>query len=122
MKKFIAGLLAALMLITLLTACGSGPKLSGTYRADGLFTETTYTFSEDGSVTVRLTSGSKVLIEGAKGTYSFNADGSKITLTLPEATKDLGNLSFTIPELSGTFAFSKGEDYIQIGKTQYNKG
>ena len=121
MKKLIASLLALLMLAPLLSACSGSKKLSGTYRSEGLFTETAYTFSEDGSVTVRLTSGSKVLIEGTQGTYSFNANNSKITLTLPESTKELGNLTIPIPELSGTFSFAEGEGYIQIGSTQYKK-
>ena len=121
MKKVISILLAMLMLTTLLTACGSGNKLSGSYRASSIVTETTYTFAKNGSVTVRLTAGSQVLIDNAKGTYTLNEDGTQITLTLPESTKDLGALSFTIPTLSGDFAFSKGDGYIQIGSTQYNK-
>ena len=52
---------------------------------------------------------------------TINEDGTQITLTLPESTKDLGALAVTIPTLSGDFAFSKGDGYIQIGSTQYNK-
>lgn len=121
MKRMISAVLAVLMLTVLLTACSGGNKLSGSYKASGMLTETTYTFAKDGSVTVRFTAANQVIIDNAKGTYSINEDGTQITLTLPESTKDLGALAVTIPTLSGDFAFSKGDGYIQIGSTQYNK-
>ena len=121
MKKLLCVLLAVLMTAGLLSACGSGNTLSGRYRASAMMTETTYTFSKDGSVTVRLTAASQVILDDLKGSYSFNEEGTEITLTLPEDTKTLGALSFTLPTLSGTFPFAKGAGYIQIASTQYNK-
>ena len=47
MKRLISAVLAVLMLTVLLTACGGGNKLSGSYKASGMLTETTYTFAKD---------------------------------------------------------------------------
>lgn len=122
MKKKSMLLSVLLVAVMLLAACGSKtPVLQGRYVASSKILETNYEFSKDGSVTVKLITGGYVAIEET-GTYAINEEGTEITMDFPDdATADLGILSFSVPDLDGTFTFSEGEGYIKIGSMQYEK-
>lgn len=121
MKKKSMLLSILLVAIMLLAACGSKtPVLQGRYVAESKIMETNYEFSKDGSVTVKLITGGYVAVEET-GTYSINEEETEITMDFPEIKADLGILSFTMPDLDGTFEFSQGEGYIKIGSMQYEK-
>lgn len=114
--------LAALILVAalILSACGSkAPSLSGRYSASGFLSDTVYEFSKEGTVTFKVIAAGYVAVT-LDGTYSLNESGSEITLTFDEANTDFGSLLDSSNAISGTFTFSKGENYIQIGNTQYS--
>ena len=121
MKKVISVLLVCVLLIgtvCALASCG-GKTLSGTYKRDGLFVDTTYTFTKN-EVTIKNSVGGAVSFE-SKATYVIEEkeDGSfTITFTYAEGeTPD--------DDLKGTQSFTEGKEgdvqYIKIGGVQYNK-
>ena len=117
MKKK-AGLLALLFAVILLaTACGA-KTLSGRYSSSSFIAETVYDFEKEGKVTFKLVTGGYVAVT-LEGTYALNESGTEITLTFNEASTDFGSLLDSSAALSGTFTFSQGDRYIQIGETQY---
>lgn len=120
MKKKLVVLGMVLLLTLALAACGKAPSLSGRYVSSAVLVETNLEFAEDGSVTLKyVTAGYVALTE--TGTYSINEETSEITLSFPGLTESIGNLTFTIGDVNGTYAFTEGEGYIQIGSVQYEK-
>ena len=117
LKKIFAAVTAAALALTL-ASCG-GKTLSGTYKRDGLFVDTTYTFTKN-EVTIKNSVGGAVSFE-SKATYVIEEkeDGSfTITFTYAEGeTPD--------DDLKGTQSFTEGKEgdvqYIKIGGVQYNK-
>lgn len=118
MKKTLSLILAIVLVVgVLFTLASCGNTLSGTYKAEGLISTTTYEFS-----------GSKVTVKGElfgatisiDGTYKIeeNEDG-KLEITL-----DFGDEE-NAGEFAGTFSFSKGEEngskYIKIAGKKYVK-
>ncbi len=108
MKRFLALILTATMLILVLASCGA--KLSGTYEADVFGTGTKYTFNGD-KVKMTVTVVGMVAAE-LEGTYEFG-DGT-ITLTFGGENAE---------QYSGTFEFSMDEEgeSITIGLVEYKK-
>ena len=117
-KKIMTVTLAMIMLVCSMTACGK--SLSGSYESEleilGQSWNVTYTFKGKNVEAV-----SKVTILGnvqnttSTGTYELveNADGTmEITIDF-ETESDLFK--------DGTFTFEETEEYIKIGKNQYNK-
>ena len=99
--KILAMVMAAAILCCVLVSCGN--TLKGSYKSEGLVTETTYTFDGD---SVKFVKGVGALAVTLEGTYEIKDD--KITLTFTEGA-----------DYSGEFDFEKGNDYIKIGKTTY---
>lgn len=99
------------VLVVMAVLAGCAKTLSGTYKAETLGTGASYTF--DGkNVTV------DVLVLGTvattlKGTYSI--EEGKITLTFGDTDSEEAKT------YGGTYSFTEGEDYIQIGMIQYNR-
>lgn len=109
MKRWIAIFLVVLMLLPVLTACGS--ILNGTYEAEAFGTTTAYTF-KGSKVTIDITFLGAV-VASFEGTYEI--DGSKITFTFGDDEE--------AKQYSGTFAFEKNDenDTVKIGIAEYKK-
>ena len=117
-KKFVTTALVMVMLVCSMAACGK--SLSGSYESEvellGQSWNVTYTFKGKNVEAV-----SKVTILGnvqnttSTGTYELveNADGTM------EITIDFENETDLFKD--GTFTFEEAEEYIKIGKSQYNK-
>ena len=117
-KKFMTTALVMVMLVCSMAACGK--SLSGSYESEvellGQSWNVTYTFKGKNVEAV-----SKVTILGnvqnttSTGTYELveNADGTM------EITIDFENETDLFKD--GTFTFEEAEEYIKIGKSQYNK-
>lgn len=117
MKKTLSLILAIVLAVgVLFTLASCGNTLSGTYKADGFISTTTYEFSGN-KVTVKFELGATVSVDG---TYKIeeNEDG-KLEITL-----DFGDEE-NAGEYAGTFSFSKGEEngeeYIKIGGRKFVK-
>ena len=109
MKKFakiMALALVAIMLCTALVSCGK--KLSGEYEATFLGSGIVLEFKGNKVTYTAKAAGAEVA--SVEGTYKIEDD--KITLTF-EAEKDSEEKA--AEEMSGTFDFEEGEDYIKIG-------
>ncbi len=120
MKKRMLSVLLLLALM-LITACGpKAPVLEGRYVSSTRVAETNYEFKKDGSVTVKIVTGGKVVMEEA-GTYAINEEGTEITFTFPDTQVDLGIFSIDMPNPSGTYTYTEGDGYIQVGSTMYEK-
>jgi len=117
-KKIMTVTLVMIMLVCSMAACGK--SLSGSYESEieifGQSWNVTYTFKGKNVEAV-----SKVTILGnvqnteSTGTYELteNADGTvEISIDF-ETETDLFK--------DGTFTFEEAEEYIKIGKSQYNK-
>ncbi len=109
MKKLIALALVVLMLLPVLTACGS--TLSGTYTAESFGTGTTYTFKGN-KVTLDV-SFLGTVVASFEGTYKI--EDAKITFTFGEGEE--------ADEYNGTYTFEKDDDgdTIKIGVAEYQK-
>ncbi len=118
MKKTLSLILALVLAVgVLFTLVSCGNTLSGTYKAEGFITTTTYEFSGN-KVTVKGEAfGAAITIDG---TYKIeeNEDG-KLEITLDFSDEDNAG------EYAGTFSFSKGEEngtkYIKIAGKKYVK-
>jgi len=118
LKKIVTTALVMVMLVCSMAACGK--SLSGSYESEielfGQSWNVTYTFKGKNVEAV-----SKVTILGnvqnttSTGTYELveNADGTM------EITIDFENETDLFKD--GTFTFEEAEEYIKIGKSQYNK-
>ena len=118
LKKIVTTALVMVMLVCSMAACGK--SLSGSYGSEielfGQSWNVTYTFKGKNVEAV-----SKVTILGnvqnttSNGTYELveNADGTM------EITIDFENETDLFKD--GTFTFEEAEEYIKIGKSQYNK-
>lgn len=124
MKRIQSGvcLILTLALFSMLTACGNKqpqlPQLSGSYSAEGLESTLIYTF-EEGNVTAQFFVAD-YLTATYEGTYSFEGDGTLITLTFDST--QLGNFSLPagVAAPGGVFSFEQGDGYIKIGSVQYD--
>lgn len=117
-KKIMTVAIAMMMVVCSMAACGK--SLSGSYESEvevlGQSWNVTYTFKGKNVEAV-----SKVTILGnvqnttSTGTYELveNADGTM------EITMDFENETDLFKD--GTFTFEEAEEYIKIGKSQYNK-
>lgn len=118
LKKIVTTAFVMVMLVCSMAACGK--SLSGSYESEvellGQSWNVTYTFKGKNVEAV-----SKVTILGnvqnttSTGTYELveNADGTM------EITIDFENETDLFKD--GTFTFEEAEEYIKIGKSQYNK-
>ena len=116
--KVIVVVLVMVFLLCSMSACGK--SLSGSYESEiellGQSWNVTYTFKGK-----NVTAVSKVTILGTvknttcTGTYELaeNSDGTM------EISIDFENETDLFKD--GTFTFEETEDYIRIGKSQYNK-
>lgn len=119
-KIFIWSIIMCVCLV-LLTGCGKKENiLTGRYTINNLLYEISYEFDENKNVNAKLVTGGYVALNET-GTYQINEDGTMITLTFPDNVQNIGNMSFTLPNISGDYPLIKGEGYIQIGDMQYNK-
>lgn len=111
MKKTVSAILVCVLLAcSLLTLASCGKSLSGSYKYEGVATNTTYEFSVGGKVTrtVDPILGNNVVDEGE---YEINKEATEIT--------------FTFGEESSTHSFAEGEEgdvkYIKIDGFKYEK-
>lgn len=119
-KLFIWSIIMCVCLV-LLTGCGKKENiLTGRYTINNLLYEISYEFDENKNVNAKLVTGGYVALNET-GIYQINEDGTMITLTFPDNVQNIGNMSFTLPNISGDYPLIKGEGYIQIGDMQYNK-
>ena len=110
LTKVLALAMVLAMTCLLLASCG----ISGTYKNNGLFglgaTELTF-------------KGSKITVEmggvEAEGTYKIKGD--KITIEFADENEDEATFADLFRLLNGEHDFEKGDDYIKIGGTKYNK-
>lgn len=116
--KVLALALVAVMLVTSLVSCGK--RLSGSYESNfelfGQKWTVSYTFSgNDVEAVSKVTVLGNITSTPASGTYEIveNADGTM------EITFDFETETDTFKD--GTFVFVEGEDFIQIGTSQYQK-
>ena len=118
MKKIVKVMALAMALVILTCACAScfGP-LSGTYAIE-----------EFGSSVELKFSGNKVTItydimglsvDPIEAKYSI--DGDKITFEFADADADDSIIQDLIEGMEGTFDFEKGDGYIKIDGTKYEK-
>lgn len=120
MRKKVA-LLSLLMVLVMVALTGCGPKkhyLNGSYEADFVIVKTQYEFTKDSQVTVKVVMGSLVLLTET-GTYEFNEDQTEITMTFDP--NKLSGITGGENVMNGTYSYTEGEGYIQIGKVQYSK-
>lgn len=107
--------LVAVMLVCMLASCS--PKLSGSYKNDGIFGvgATTYTFKGSNVTITTEVGGFEKTVEGK---YEIDDETGKITLTFEAEEEDA-------EAYAGTFDFAQGEEngvkYIKIGGAQYTK-
>ena len=119
MKKHI--LLGILLTIVLsLCGCSSKPTLDGVYKAEMFASEVTYEFDKEMNVKFKFIIGGYVAISKT-GTYEISEDETQITLKFEESESDVNMLPDSMTSLGGSFTFSKGDGYVQIGDMQYNK-
>ncbi len=118
MKKIISVFVACLLLVgCVCTLASCGKAISGEYEADLLLAEVSYNFKSSGKVTVTidLPVVEDVVVEG---TYSFNKDGTEITITLDSENEDA-------EKYAGTMSYSEGvedgEKYIKLDGVKYEK-
>ena len=120
-KSFVKSITVVLVMVVLVCSMGAcGKSLSGSYSSEielfGQSWNVTYTFKGKNVEAV-----SKVTILGnvqnttSTGTYELveNADGTM------EISIDFENETDLFKD--GTFTFEESEEYIKIGKSQYNK-
>ena len=119
MKRIVSVLLVCVMLLGCVAALASCSKtLSGTYKREGIFTDTTYEFD-----------GKNVTIVTALGSLSHTKEA---TYVIEKADDGTSTITFTYKEgetpdedLKGTKSFSEGEEdgvkYIKIGGVKYIK-
>lgn len=115
MKKLIKLMAIVATLCMVLVGCSSAPSLEGNYNAQGFLMETMYTFDKDFNVNASIYAGGYEVFN-CDGTYSINEDETEITLSF-ESTSDSNGKNL----LNGTYTFTKGEGFIQIGKQKLNK-
>ena len=109
MKRIISAVLVSVMLVcALLTLVSCGKSITGSYGAETILGDVTYTFEFGGKVTKTV----DPLIgksETLEGTYEFNKDGNEVTLTFGED--------------SYTYSFVDGEEggvkYIKLDGIKY---
>ncbi len=112
MKKVIKAVaVLALALIVCMSFVSCGKKLSGKYEADIVIAKVQLEFSGN-KVTLK-PSVFGVAGHEIEGTYEIDDD--KITLTYGDEDKDAAEEY----DLSGTFDFEEGDDYIKIGLVKY---
>ena len=119
MKRIVSVILVCVMLLGCVATLASCSKiLFGTYKREGLFTETTYEFD-----------GKNVTIVTSIGSVSYT---KKATYVIEKADDGTSTITFTYEEgetpdedLKGTKSFSEGEEdgvkYIKIGGVKYIK-
>ena len=114
MKKLTKVLALAIVVAMACLALASCGGLSGTYENNGFF----------GAGATELTfKGNKITVEmggvEAEGTYKI--DGDKITIEIEDENEDEATWGDLFQILNGEHDFEKGDDYIKIGGTKYNK-
>ena len=119
MKKLLSVMLVCVMLFGCIATLASCSKvLSGTYKRDGIFADTTYEFK-----------GKNVTIVTTMGSLSYTKEA---TYVIEKADDGSSTITFTYEEgetpdetLKGTQSFSEGEEdgvkYIKIGGVKYIK-
>ena len=121
MKKIIALILSLVVCLSVLAACGpKEPPLSGRYEMRGFASQTSYEFAEDKTVVFKVVVAGYVVVSQS-GTYQINEDATEITLDFSSGETEGDSTYLPTDMLNGTFTFSQGEEYIQIGNMQLNK-
>ncbi len=121
MKKILSVALACVMLFGCVFAFAScGKTLSGTYEADLVFAEVSYTFKGNKvSLKVDPIAGNDIVLNGTYEITEDEAGNSAITITFED------NSSEEAKEYGGTLAFAEGEEngekYIKIGLIKYEE-
>lgn len=115
MKRVYVFALSLLMSVFVLVGCSKAPSLEGTYTSKVILVETLYTFDKDFTVNASIFAGGFEIYD-CNGTYTINEDETEITLKF-ESVEDSNSENV----LNGTYTFSKGDGYIQIGKQKLNK-
>ncbi len=124
MTRVVAVALVAVMMCMMLASCGN--TISGKYEAEKeinmiLFKTTvkyTYEFKgKDVTLTTAWTTGSETTTKTQNGTYEINED--KITITWAEDVQTGEDGDGTVK--SGTYEFSKGDDFIYIDGLKLTK-
>ena len=121
MKKILSVLLACTLLFGCVFAFAScGKTLSGTYEADLVFAEVSYTFKGNKvSLKVDPIAGNDIVLNGTYEITEDEAGNSAITITFED------NSSEEAKEYGGTLAFAEGEEngekYIKIGLIKYEE-
>ncbi len=113
MKRFTKVLALAMVLAMtclLLASCG----ISGTYKSSGFLglgaTELTF-------------KGNKVTIEtlGLEAEATYKIKGDKIIIDVIDEEEDAASWDDLLKAFDGEHDFEKGDDYIKIGGTKYEK-
>lgn len=124
MTRVVAVALVGIMMCMMLASCGN--TLNGKYEASKeinmLLFKTTVKYSyefkgKDVTLTTSWTTGEKTTSTTQTGTYEINED--KITITWADDVETGEDGDGTV--VSGTYAFSKGDDYIKIGDMTLTK-
>lgn len=122
-KNYSLAVLAVLAVIGL-SACGDQKEdipLSGTYSAEFLANEMSYTFEDEDQVTVRFETAGNTLCT-AEGTYELSEDGKLISLSFPTAEEEVTEyLPETMKSLDGVFSFESSDERVIIGNVLYQK-
>lgn len=115
MKKSVIKVVALLTLavIVCMAMASCGKTLSGKYEADALIAKVELEFK--GSKVILTPSVLGASTDGFEGTYKIDDD--KITITFEGDAKEEADKY----DLSGTFDFEEGDDYIKIGLVKYEK-
>lgn len=118
MTRVVAVALVAVFMCMMLASCNT---ISGTYSAetDLLLAKVKYTYEFKGknvTLTTETTILGSTIVNTQKGTYEIEDEKITFTWTDEGEKKD----DATIVE-AGPFEFSKGDDFILIGKIKLNK-
>ena len=124
MTRVVAVALVAVMMCMMLASCGN--TISGKYEAEKeinmVIFKTTVKYSyefkgKDVTLTTSWTTGSETTSKTQSGTYEINED--KITITWAQDVETGEDGDGTVK--SGTYEFSKGDDFIYIDDLKLNK-
>lgn len=115
MKRFYIVVVSILMSLFILVGCSKAPSIEGTYSSKIILVETLYTFDSEFNVNASIFAGGFEIFD-CDGTYSINEEETEITLQF-ESIDDSNRENV----LNGTYTFTRGDGYIQIGKQKLNK-
>ena len=106
MKKTISGI-ALVMLMILITGCGSAKGLVGKWRAEGYSVDYYYIFNEDKTCAYEMA--------GAKMECTYEDDGSKVTILYKDNT-EASSYEYRIEDNKLIIKDSLGKDVTYVRK------